>query len=464
MPMRPTGPSDRIAALRDEPGAGQGGRATAHGAGVGATPENTRPRGRRFCLITCGNVSNRPRLLKAADALAGAGHSVSVIALDIDPGLTRRDDATIMGRAWRLRRLTMHRGTLGGTVRRAWGRGVQTAARGARRVGLRGHGIDDRALTRYLTPLARLAASDRADVVIAHGLEALPVAARAADRMRAHLGFDSEDLHAAELVMSSGTRHRIALIQAAEARYLRRCSYLTAASDGIADALVEAYRIARPIVVLNTFPWPERAPRQTPTAPRPGKLSLYWFSQVIGPGRGLEAAVAALGLLPPNVELHLRGRFDPPFVSELRARASAHGAGDRLYFWPDVDPESLIPLAAGHDVGLAPELSQPPNHDVCIANKVFVYLTAGLAIAASDTRGQRSVLERVPDAGFLFSPGDAQALAAGVLRLLQNPDILVRMKTAAAAAARDQFAWSHDAARLVAHLSGPGITPGRVGA
>ncbi len=410
--------------------------------------------GRRFCLITAGNVSNRPRLLKAADALAAGGHRVRVIGLDIQPHFGVRDDDTVRGRLWVYDRVRLRRGTIESTARRALASGTQSLARRAVQWGVATAAVEDHALCRYLWPLVRRVLADGANVIGAHGLEALPVAARAAARVGARLAFDSEDLHSQELPDLPRFRSRAALVRAVEQRYLSLCYYLTAASDGIADALVEIYGVRRPTVILNTFLRAERtqAPTPTPAASRQRRVSLYWFSQVIGPGRGIEDAVRALALIPQSVELHLRGEHDPTFVKEIRRLAGELKVADRFHLMPTAAPGELVRLAEEHDIGLALERPVPGNRNLCVTNKLFVYLLAGLAVAATETQGQRGIMQRAPGAGFLYPPGDVAALAAGIRSLIETPGALARAKVAAAAAADRDFVWDHEAPRLVRYL------------
>ena len=56
---------------------------------------------KRICIITPGNVSSNPRVVKEADALVEAGYEVRVVAGDMVPWVRERD-ATIFARArWR---------------------------------------------------------------------------------------------------------------------------------------------------------------------------------------------------------------------------------------------------------------------------------------------------------------------------------------------------------------------------
>ncbi len=410
----------------------------------------------RFCLITAGNVSNRPRLLKAADALVAAGHVVRVVALDIDPAAAARDEATVRHRGWILDRVDLRSHRVRGILLRAMNRAGQWLAWTAWRAGRRGAGVEDRALCRYLSLLTRRARGLAADIVIGHGVEALPVAARAAASIGARYGFDSEDFHVGELPDAPPYRARRSLIAAVEARYLPRSAYITASTDGIADALVLGYGVSRPVVVLNTFPPRAEVPPLVDAGMAQGSATtLYWFSQVVGPGRGIEDAVEALGLLGGSTELHLRGRCDTSFVNMLMTRARELGVAERIHILPVVPPDELVELASRYDIGLALELTDTDNHRLCVANKLFSYLVAGLAVAVSDTPGQQAIMSRAPGAGFVYRAGDPQTLAEGLRRLVANPEALASAKRAALGAATHEFPWERDASRLVGYLTRP---------
>src|SRR5260370_1251501 len=78
-----------------------------------------------------------------------------------------------------------------------------------------------------------------------------------------------------------------------ERESLPQCCYVTAASPGIAGAYASKYGIPTPTSILNVFPLAERPLRFRETRPD-GPLRLYWFSQTIGPGRGLENVIRAM--------------------------------------------------------------------------------------------------------------------------------------------------------------------------
>src|SRR5262249_27196879 len=165
----------------------------------------------------------------------------------------------------------------------------------------------DRGFSVFTGALIAAAKRIKAHLYIAHYPAALPAAAMAARSHGALYAFDAEDFHLGEL--PEGPAHELErrMIHTIEGRYLPGCCYVTAASPGIADAYGDVHGIPRPTVVLNVFPRgnaPATATSKGTAKPGP---SVYWLSQIIGPGRGLECAVQAVGRARSRPHLYLRG-------------------------------------------------------------------------------------------------------------------------------------------------------------
>src|SRR6185295_9502708 len=129
---------------------------------------------------------------------------------------------------------------------------------------------------------------------------------------------DLEDFHSAEQDddPASPLAHRMA--ERIERAVLPGAAFLTAGSVAIASAYASKYSVC-PIPINNTFPLPAATPDLTPSVGE--GLRLYWFSQTIGPGRGLEDAVEAMGMADIPGELHLRGLAIPDYLERLRELA-----------------------------------------------------------------------------------------------------------------------------------------------
>ncbi|HEX7136485.1 MAG TPA: glycosyltransferase, partial [Vicinamibacterales bacterium] len=217
-------------------------------------------------------------------------------------------------------------------------------------------------------------------------------------------------------------------------------AFVTTSSDEMGRAYQDRYGI-RTTTIHNTFPLPPTAPDLKPSTVPP--LRVYWFSQTIGHGRGLEDAIDALAQLGIVCELTLRGRPLPGYFAQLAARASSRSRLLRLIQLPPGPPDRMVDLARGYDVGLATEPSIPPNRQVCVPNKAFTYMLAGLAVVMSDMPGMRRVAEDIGEGAVLVPPDDVGALAAGLGRLASDPGRLDCAKRGAWNAAVRRWRWDH---------------------
>ena len=400
----------------------------------------------QICLVTPGQPSTNPRLVKEADALTGAGYAVQVVACKYQEWADDAD-AAFDDRDWSVRWLRY--GPMASRWRDLWQRGRRRAAEELIRVVGPQPGLTERAFHYALPELARVVRQVSADLYIAHNLAALPAAARAAQQHNAVLGFDAEDFHRGELpdTPANGLDRRITA--ALEERYIPRCDYVTAASDGIGAAYADALDIEEPTPILNVFPWSEREHeisdavlnREVPD----GRRSLYWFSQTIGPDRGLEDALRALPRLPNDVVLSLRGAWSPGYEETFRDEARRLGVADRVRHLNLVPPDELVPRTSQHDVGLALEQPVSPNRKICVTNKLFTYLLAGVPFVATRTLGQRPIIDDLPEAARGYAPGAVEECSDAVKSLLKAET----GREAALRAARDRYSWEVEKKRFL---------------
>jgi glycosyltransferase involved in cell wall biosynthesis len=170
---------------------------------------------------------------------------------------------------------------------------------------------------------------------------------------------------------------------------------------------------------------------------------LYWFSQTIGPRRGLEEVVAAMGLAGVAGELHLRGRPIPEFRKALDERAASDAPRLKIVYHDPAPPDAMVDLAAPYDVGLATEPGLSENNRLALSNKAFTYMLAGLALVVSDTPGQRPIADDLANSALVFPPGDAEGLARGLRRWVDSPALLSAAKAASWQAAVRRWHWDH---------------------
>jgi hypothetical protein len=391
---------------------------------------------KRICLVTTGQPACNPRLVKEADALADAGYGVHVVAAYSADWATDADRDLVGSRRWSQTFVDWRFGSAPWTF---WTSRIRHRAACLAAPWIQMGGAAEAAVSRITPELRRAASRFRADLYIAHNLGALPAAWHAARRHGARLGFDAEDCHVGQLTEGDPMRP---VVERVERRYLPECDYVTASSPQIAAAYRDAYDIREPRCVLNVFPKSQRPAASKPrTALLP--LTLYWFSQTIGPGRGLEDVVRAMGRTPAGASvLHVRGFWAAGYEEVLRRVAAESGVdADRLVSHPVAAPDEMVRRSATYDIGLALEPGTTRNSDISLPNKMFTYLLGGQAILATLTTAQRWLLDHVSDAALGYDPGDVDTLAAHLRRWIEHPDALAAARRTSWACGDRRFNW-----------------------
>ena len=401
------------------------------------------PSGGKIVLLTTGHLGSNPRVVKEADALHARGYDVQVIATRMAPFVEERDEAVMRQAPWRVQRIrfdtSWHRG---------FDRALQIIFRRFPYLG--SNAVADALAADFMT--RRLFGAARkipADLYIAHYDGALPAAAAAARLNGGAYAFDAEDFHPGDPPPGPENDLNRAVIRAVEKRYLPGAAYVTAASPGIARAYSDAYGIATPTVVLNTFPRGRAAPAPTPRGTAPGP-SLYWVSQTIGPDRGLECAVRAVGRAACRPHLYLRGTPRQGYADRLHEIAAEAGCAERLHLLPPAPPDEMEALAAPYDAGLVGETGATPNRRIALTNKQFTYMLAGLPSIMSDIPAHRDFAVEAEGAVALYGTEDADSLASVLDGLLSNPRRLEATRRAAWTLGQKRFSWEAEAPKLLA--------------
>jgi glycosyltransferase involved in cell wall biosynthesis len=398
----------------------------------------------RVCLVSSVHPWINPRAVKEADWLVAHGHEVHLVTKRVHAWSDRPDESLLASKRWHATRVNLLRDDPEG--RRRW---LATALRaelairafewtGNRRLAEAGY-------YRGFAEVLDAAVQTCADLYIAHTQGALPIAAQAAARHGVPFAFDCEDLLAEEAADGlQRPRQRRAILEI-ERTYLPLASYVTATSQAMAAYLESHYALTKLFVVRNVFPLADLngvpAPRQRASK---ATVELVWISAAIGAGRGLADAVRALAMLPDHVRLTLFGRMLPAYEEEFWSLVRELELGNRVSIQPVLDHAAIMPTLAHFDVGLTLDLNNCLNRSLTIANKVYHYLQAGLALIATDTPGHHEALRRAPGAGVIVAAGDVQGLASALRNYVDHADDLLNAKEAAWCAGQTHDNWDRE--------------------
>jgi glycosyltransferase involved in cell wall biosynthesis len=196
-----------------------------------------------------------------------------------------------------------------------------------------------------------------------------------------------------------------------------------AAVATVCDSIAEHLRadFAKPhVATVRNVPWRSDATDRGLLHARcglPPTTPVALYQGMLQEGRGLEASVEALALVPG---LHLAVIGDGPLREPLRRRAAALGCGERLHLLGEVPFRDLAGLTPGALVGLAPFQPLSPSYLYSLPGTPFEYVQAGVPVLATDLPEIRRVVEEY-GVGWCVPGFSAEALAMRLRDLLADP-------------------------------------------
>ncbi len=290
--------------------------------------------------------------------------------------------------------------------------------------------------------ILKKAKSLKADLYIAHNLGALPVAYKAAEYYKSKFGFDFEDYHLGQVSNNNLYAYQTNLI---ETRFLKGASYTTAASPLIASAYKSRFPQLNPVTINNVFS-KNFVNKNFNIYTEGDKLKLFWFSQTVGFNRGLEELIEAIGLIQKkDIHLGILGSCSLDIKNVILDIAKKFGVKEnQITFHTPVGLEELFDIASTYHVGLALEVEKTVNRQICLTNKLFVYLCSSLAIIATDTEAQKAFLEKNTQIGVYYNSGDAYALSSVILKYKEQPSLLNKHRKEATLLAETRLNWEYE--------------------
>lgn len=349
---------------------------------------------KRICIISHTHLCRNPRVWKEALKLAASGYAVDILTVVYSDLLLAEDIQLLMNTGigyefysdLRRRSFNAFRDRL---IRRL---AVFFQAQ---------FNLESRFSLGY-NPigLERRLKKNAYDLYIMH--QELPTVTGARLLKNLKIAFDLEDWYSEDLLPAARKGRPIRLLKKAEEQAVKCGASCYTTSRAMAAGLSTAYGSSRmPAVIYNSFHPATLLKRDRETG---GRIRLYWFSQTIGPGRGLEHFICGLAETGFSWELNLRGQISESYLAHLKQLVNPR---DRLNILPLLANDSLLDDMSNYDLGLALEPDSPPNKNLTISNKFFHYMAGGLPVIASDTAGHREIGEKHPDIVFLYKNGDS---------------------------------------------------------
>lgn len=398
---------------------------------------------KKIVLITTGQPSTNPRIVKEADALHAAGYEVTLLYSFFIHWATDKDRVLLQKVSWKYQ---LAGGSPDNKRNLYFFTRIRTKIAGVLNTYIGNNFLlPERTQARAYDELLRAAKQIKADWYIGHNLGALPIAVNAARFNNAKAGFDFEDYHRGEIL--PGDKKIINRIVYLENKYVPLLNYYSTASPLITAATKKNHLNFKGTVItlLNCFPLTQQPAFREKDA-GDNTLQLCWFSQTIGRNRGLEILISALKVLnDPSIHLTLAGRCNEDMLQYIHHNAVS--IINNIHFVGIIQPEDLPAFASQFDVGMAIELDVPENRDICLTNKIFTYLLAGNAIILTNTSMQQIFNEEFK-IGEIFCTTKLESLIDRI-NLFKINEYLNNQKVANYLLAKRQLNWETESVKLI---------------
>lgn len=393
---------------------------------------------KKIVLVTSGQPSANPRLVKEAIALAESGFRVKVIYCPLSLWADEYDDLLFKKQSniswikagyhptknvWlykyaRLRKNVWH------LFYKIFGDMFNAS--------LRSHVL-------FSQELENETKKHSADLYIGHNLGAIAAVVKAAKKFNAKANFDFEDFHRGEEIEGTISWKKSKSI---EDKFTPFLHITTAASPLIAAEYLKLYPTLSIFTINNCFPLKHAVAslEELPTEP----LKLFWFSQTVGKGRGLENVIEAIGKLKTHkIELTLLGNCSEEIKHYFISLTKKFGLIENsLKFISSVDEASIVSIASKHHIGLSTEVPDTLNREICLTNKIFMYLLAGNAIIFSKTKAHQLFLQEQSNIGQMFNFENAQALENILVQYSESRALLNHHREQALKLGLSKYNWN----------------------
>jgi glycosyltransferase involved in cell wall biosynthesis len=148
-----------------------------------------------------------------------------------------------------------------------------------------------------------------------------------------------------------------------------------------------------------------------------------------------------MGQMKTPVDLYLRGMPTVGYTDVLTQLADQVGVSDRIHLLPSAPPSDMARLASNYDVGLSIELNQPLNRSICLTNKIFTYLLAGLPVILSKTTAQENLAKELNEAVILIDIDNSLGIAQSLDNFLSDPQKLFNAKAKVYKLVTERYNW-----------------------
>lgn len=222
--------------------------------------------------------------------------------------------------------------------------------------------------------------------------------------------------------------------QRMEGEMIHQADHVVTVNPFIAELLEKTHCLGRrPVVVMNC---PNLSERYSDAA-QPNRPVRVLYQGRLQAYRGLEELICAFSMVDQGT-LTLSG--DGPLQARLELLVASKNLGEKVRFTGRFAPSEAMAVIEQCDIGIIPYKPVNLNNTYASPNKLFDYMMGGLAITASKLPFLSRVIEE-EGVGISLEELSPQGIAAGLNRMIGDPQQLQTYRLRARRAARERYHW-----------------------
>jgi glycosyltransferase involved in cell wall biosynthesis len=288
------------------------------------------------------------------------------------------------------------------------------------------------------------------DIYHAHDVNALLPCYLAAIFHHKPLIFDAHELPLHELEHSSQSLVSKVLIYLFT-KIVSRCSGIITVSPPIAEEISKYYKAQNIVLVRNipAYQTTQKTDRLRKHLHLDPEIRIALYQGNIQPDRQLDKLVHAAASLNPDIRIVLMGKDIGETGLKLESLAVEEGVVDRIKIIPPVPYAELLEWTASADIGLIIyEPGSSLNVQMCLPNKFFEYLMAGLPVLTSQLPAVAEIINSYGVGKVVSSLAPAD-IGAEINAMLADHTALTHMSDSALNAAQKTLCWQQEAKHLL---------------
>ncbi len=293
-----------------------------------------------------------------------------------------------------------------------------------------------------------------ADIYHACEVTALPACYIAAILRRKPLIFEAYELPLFDRPLSemSKTRRWLRRLLGIFLAYVvPRCAAVITVSPPIVQEIRNRYSPSRVALVRNlpAYRFVAKSDRLRQRLSLDPDVRIALYQGFLQPDRGLDRLVRAAKFLDKDVMIVMMGQGVGTTQAELESLIVSEGVADRVRILPPVPYEELLDWTASADIGLTIiPLDYTLNMRMCLPNKLFEYLMAGLPVLSSPLEAVTEIINKY-DVGRVVHSLEPAVVGTAINAMIKDDVALSRMRNNALEASQQSLSWEKESLELL---------------